>query len=489
MLARLALLVTVLVAALSHLPAAPARSSSAGDEDRPLARGAIDLFGEPMAWRIAQVNTNVTAIADGGAPDPAGFALVERGSAGISGLGFGSRSIGQGEALFLPDRHSADVAGSPESRLILLLLARDGEKSGRGGLRGDWPLHVGVPFSPPAGPYDLRLTRIELAAGERGNLPPSPWPIAVVATSGGTALRPADAPPSLLSAGHATTVAGGAAIEAGRDGAVLHLASLVPQEPPASWAGSLALRLQSCPPQIQPPLPAGLACGPPDAMPDVQLRERGGHTVLGLSAARRSGDLLIWDWLGPGEYLLSVRNLPLGTRRFVVPGFAGTIAIPELGFDPGRRNGALVSVSAGEVRPVSVYLVERPPAHPFMDIAVRVFECPADMPFPPDDAHRCLPTDPPNGLRLSFHDEGRIEKTVPVTPQARNGGWIVPRVKPGPWLLTADLPASYSDWTARTSDPALPAVPLAADAVLLGVNPGWNPDAEATLSVYLRPAT
>ncbi len=489
MTARLALLLAVLVVALPLLPADHERSAFAAGEETILARGAIDLFGEPMAWRIAEAN--LTAIIDdGGAPDPAGFALVERGSAGLSGPGYGNVSFDQGEAVFLPDRHSAEARGSPEDRMIVVLLARDRETNGLGGLRGDWPLHVGNAFAPPAGPYELRLLRIELAAGEADRVPASPWPVAVVASSGGAALRPGNAPALLLSVGRATTVEGGTAIEAGREGAVIHVATLVPQVPPASWAGSIAVRVQSCPPQIQPPLPADLACGPPDTMPDVRLRERGGHTVRGLSGARRSGDLLVWDWLGPGEYLLSVRDLPLGSRRVVVPGFAGTVAVPELGFDPGKRNGAFVAVTAGAVQPVSVFLIARPPAGPPLDIAIRVFACPADVSLPSSgDPRGCAPIAPPTGLRVTLTDGGRDEPTAPKSPQSHDDGWIVLRVNPGPWLLTAERPAGFSEWTARASEPALAAVPVAGgEAILLGVNLGWDPADGATLAIYLRRA-
>jgi hypothetical protein len=344
--------------------AQPAASELAAPEGLVLAQGTVDLWGEPVVWRAAEVN--VTAIIDPVPSVAAGFLVAARGSADVLNWPVGRVFLDEGEAWFMPDGTVAEAHGSHRSTSVLsVTLVPHPQRRSRGGLRGEKDWFIGKPFVPAGGPYELELTRFDLGPNEGASLPLSPFPVFAAALAGGAGIDDAGPNRQTLLSGEAVDAAGGARIVAGGQGVSLVAATLAPVPFVDDTAGVVGVRVFTCSPQAQPPLPPEPWCYPdPTLPPSLRLTPLAGGERYSLRQARLSNDRYVWDFVRDGEYLLSATDLPLGVDRYLVPGWPGRGGTDGAGAVPGLDGGAVVTVEEGRALSIDVYLIAPPPARP-----------------------------------------------------------------------------------------------------------------------------
>jgi hypothetical protein len=356
----IALLLTVAGASASRIVARQAELgfSPASGHAHVIAQGVVALPAGEAVWRTVRS----TAPLPDAAPfeeRPLGFVFASTGPILLVDEATGEQvHLGTGEATLVragTSQQRSSLGASPVSYLTIELVPSDTAPPADGSI----VLQPGQPFPAPPGLHDLDLLSDTLAAGEAFTIPDSGAKNVVLVTAGAAnAGRPGGEPVVLL-AGEAASFSGDLQIAPAPDGgaSVSFLAAFIgPAIPPPAipaaavtptaneptgsaetpgpqpGVGSITVQVFTCPPGMDAATLAAAACAPAVGDFDVTLSGDQLAAPLTLSDATVSGDMVIWDDLPFGAYVIAEAVLPAGATSYTLA-LPNAVGNPETGYE------------------------------------------------------------------------------------------------------------------------------------------------------------
>lgn len=326
-----------------------------------IAQGVVPMPAGEAAWRVVY-----RTIEPGGPTSlPPGyhFVLVDQGTLLVESVA-DTRSLGQGEAMFLTPGSVADgtaVDERPAGYYALDLVEPELASDPGDGL----PIFAGEAFPAPTGERDLKLIRDVLAPDETTTItsPDDEAPMVILATLGTIAVESSDAAGDIeLRVGEAATVTGEVTVRGSGLAPATFVAAVIGREvtersavvaaspaasPAASAGGTVAVRLHACPAGMRPGESNTNLC-PPDfdavELTLVAVLDDGVERDLGEPEA--AGSVLQWTGLAPGDYLLQATGFGPGFDHFFVPGLTGAADDGAQGYPAGLEGGYRLPITS-----------------------------------------------------------------------------------------------------------------------------------------------
>lgn len=331
-----------------------------------IAQGVAPLPANDAAWRVVYHTVEPggpTSLAPGYQ-----FLLVDQGTLLVDSVG-DTRSLGQGEAMFLTPGSVADgtaVDDRPAGYYALDLVEPELSAEAGEGL----PIFAGDPFAAPDGERDLKLIRDVLAPDESTTITPgnNETPLVILATLGTISVEGGGVTGETeLRVGEAATFAGEVTVRGSGLAPATFVAAAIgrdvtgegssavgspvasPAASPGATGGTVAVRLHACPVGMRPGESNTNLC-PPDfnAVELTLVAVLADGVERDLGAPEAAGTVLQWPDLAPGDYLLQATGFGPGFDRFFVPGLTGATDDGAGGYPAGLEGGYRLPITSSD---------------------------------------------------------------------------------------------------------------------------------------------